>query len=143
MRANLEDGIMVRGFRARTKQKQGSLCQAVSLEAVGCGLGKAIPLQRPGWCGMKTVITAHMGTVARIASRFPGPIFDLRPPDGDRMPQIVIGRYTLPLDQTGASSLRSILEAAERLGYPIYVVGDEEQWEQILSQASELTRAST
>jgi hypothetical protein len=85
---------------------------------------------------MKTVITAHMGTAARIACRFPGPVFDLRPPQGERLPQIVIGRRALPLDQADPSALRKILEAAERLGYPIYVVGDEEQWEQILIQAS-------
>jgi hypothetical protein len=91
---------------------------------------------------MKTVITAHMGTAARIAGRFPGPIFDLRPPQGARLPRIMIGSRSLPLDRADASALRKILEASERLGYPIYVVGDEEQWEQILIQASGLAGIS-
>ena len=88
---------------------------------------------------MKTVLSTDIAKVGRLSCRFPGPVFDLRPSDGNRIPQIVIGRHVLPLEQTSASSLRSILAATERLGYPIYVVGEEEQWEQMLSQASGLT----
>lgn len=84
---------------------------------------------------MKTLITTDIGHVARLVSRFPGPVFDLRLHDGEGSPQIRIGGRVLPLDRMSPSSLRDILQTAERMGHPVYVVGKVQDWEQLRRRA--------
>ena len=91
---------------------------------------------------MKTVISTDMEKVARLAGRFPGPVFDLRLHDDSQVARVRIGTRVLSVQQTGASSLRSIMAAAERLGRPVYVIGEKGEWQLLLDQAGMLPRAS-
>ncbi|MFL7795238.1 MAG: hypothetical protein AB8I69_24065 [Anaerolineae bacterium] len=84
---------------------------------------------------MKTVITMDAAKISRLAGLFPGPIFDLRPFVDGRLVRVWVGEYVSVLNDHDAPFLRDALRIAKRKRYPLYVIGEEEKWQEVLKWA--------
>jgi hypothetical protein len=84
---------------------------------------------------MKTVITTDAAKISRLITLFPGPVFDLRPSRDGRLLCIRIGKHVSVLNEQDSSLLRDALTIAKRKRYPLYVIGNEEKWHEILGWA--------
>jgi hypothetical protein len=84
---------------------------------------------------MKTVITTDATKISRLAGLFPGIIFDLRSMRKGCLIRVRFGKYVSLLTEENASFLCDVLGIVRRKRYPLYVIGDEEKWQEILRWA--------
>jgi hypothetical protein len=84
---------------------------------------------------MKTVITTDAAKISRLVGMFPGPVFDLRPLGSGRQLRVRVGKYVSALDERDAPFLQDALGVAKRKRYPLYVIGEEEKWQEVLKWA--------
>lgn len=111
----------------------------LGLQALGLDPDVAIPrfLRRlvDGEHGMKVVITTDVDEVLRLVRQFPGPVFDLRPSTNGRGPELEALEYYVPLLGIHLAALPYVLEVVRRWNGVVYVIGEEEQWEETQRRA--------
>jgi hypothetical protein len=100
-------------------------------------------LWMPVWAGwvreqMKTVITTDASKISRLATLFPGPIFDLRPSRDGRLLRVRVGMYISEVSRQDALYLRDVMRVVRRKTFPLYVIGEEEEWQEMLKWADVL-----
>jgi hypothetical protein len=84
---------------------------------------------------MKVVITTDVDEVLRLVRQFPGPVFDLRPSTNGRGPELEALEYYVPLLGIHLAALPYVLEVVRRWNGVVYVIGEEEQWEETQRRA--------
>ena len=87
---------------------------------------------------MKTVITTDAAKIARLITMFPGPIFDLRPSRDERLLRVSVGAYSSEVSRQDALYLRDVMRVVRRKTFPLYVIGEEEEWQEMLKWADVL-----
>jgi len=111
----------------------------LGLQALGLDPDVVVPrfLRRlaNGDGSMKVVITTDVGEVLRLVKRFPGPVFDLRPSANGRGPELEALEYYVPLVGIHLAALPYVLEVVRGWNGVVYVIGEEEQWEETKRRA--------
>ena len=87
---------------------------------------------------MKTVITTDASKISRLVTLFPGPIFDLRPSKDGRLLRVKVGTYISEVSKQDALYLRDVMRVVRRKTFPLYVIGKEEEWQEMLKWADVL-----
>ena len=113
----------------------------LGLQALGLDPDVVIPrfLRRlvndEGHNGMKTVITTDVDEVLRLTTQHPGPVFDLRPSTNGRGLELEALDYYVPLVDIHLAALPYVLDVVREWNGVVYVIGEEKQWEEILTKA--------
>jgi hypothetical protein len=84
---------------------------------------------------MKTVITTDASKISRLVTLFPGPIFELRPSKDGRLLRVRVGTYFSEVSRQDALYLRDVMRVVRRKRFPLYVIGEEEEWQEMLKWA--------